>query len=365
MNKYTKYAGYFRIDGLLLFFLAALCCFGLFILYSASGQNMNTIYRQLVFLGIGWFAMLAVTTMDARSIARATLLFYVIGVAMLVAVEFFGITSKGAQRWLDFPGIPKFQPSEFMKWIVPLTVASYLSRQDLPPKLIQVLVVMAILFLPVFLIMQQPDLGTAILLAVAGLAVLFLAGWRWLHISIFSLIVLTLLPLIWRLVLHDYQRSRILVLLFPNADPLGAGWNITQSKAAIGSGGVWGKGWLEGTQSQLQFLPEGDTDFIVAVLAEELGLLGVLSLLTLYLLILWRCVRLSLHAPDNFGRLFSGTLSLIFVLFIFINIGMVSGLLPVVGVPLPLISRGGSSSVAILLAFGLLMSVSSTKGRIQ
>jgi rod shape determining protein RodA len=289
---------------------------------------------------------------------------YLVGIIALVGVEFFGITAKGAQRWINFPGLPQFQPSELMKWIVPLTVASYLSKYNLPPGLGRVLVVMLIVFIPMLLIMSQPDLGTALLLGSSGLAVLFLAGWRWRHMFVFGMMGLATLPVLWKFVLHDYQRRRILTMLFPDNDPFGAGWSISQSKVAIGSGGWFGKGWMNGSQSQLEFLPESDTDFIMAVLAEEGGLIGVLILLLMYMVILMRCALLSLRAPDNFGRLFSSGLVLMFSLFIFVNMAMVSGLLPVVGVPLPLISRGGSALVSSLVAFGLLMSVCSQQGRI-
>lgn len=355
----------YRMDMPLVGMLMFLCLFGLFLLYSASGQNLGVVYRQSVYLLVGCALMVLMCRFDARVISRTTLLMYLLGLLVLLSVEFAGSTAKGAQRWLDLPYLPRFQPSEIMKWIVPLTVASYLSGHNFPPRIFHVLVVLLMLFVPTFLVVLQPDLGTALLLMTTGLATLFLAGWRWKHMFFLSFVALASLPFIWRFVLYDYQRSRIMVLLFPDADPYGAGWSIAQSKAAIGSGGWFGKGWLDGTQSQLEFLPEGDTDFIVAVLAEEGGLLAVLFLLLVYTVILLRCAHLSLHAPDNFGRLFSGTLTLMFAIFIFVNIGMVSGLLPIVGAPLPLISRGGSSLVSSLVAFGLLMSVCSQEGRIS
>lgn len=354
----------YRIDGPLMGMLLLLCLFGLVVLYSASGQSMETVVRQSVFMLVGWTVMMLMCGVDARTISRATLLVYVLGLLVLSGVEVMGTTAKGAQRWLDLPYLPRFQPSEVMKWVVPLTVASYLSKHTLPPKITHVVMVLLILGVPMALIVLQPDLGTALLLAVAGLSVLFLAGWRWKQMISFGAMVVVALPLVWKFGLHDYQRSRVLVMLSPDADPFGAGWNIAQSKAAIGSGGLFGKGWLDGTQSQLQFLPEGDTDFIVAVLAEEGGLLGVLLLLAMYVVILLRCAHLSLNAPDSFGRLFSGALTLMFAIFIFVNVGMVAGLLPAVGVPMPLLSRGGSSLVSSLAAFGLLMSVCSQKGRI-
>ena len=354
----------FRVDLPLVGMLMFLCVFGLLVLYSASGQNMQIVLRQCAFLLVGWTGMFLVCSMDSRSISRLTLLIYMLGLIALVAVEFFGITAKGAQRWLSVPGLFRVQPSELMKWVIPLSVASYLSRCPLPPHLKHVVVVLLIIFLPMSLIMLQPDLGTALLLASSGLAVLFLAGWHWRHMFVFGISVLAILPLAWKFILHDYQRNRVVTMLFSNNDPFGAGWSIGQSKVAIGSGGWTGKGWLNGSQSQLQFLPESDTDFIMAVLAEEGGFIGVLFLLILYTIILTRCAQLSFRAPDNFGRLFSSAVTLVLSLFIFVNIAMVSGLLPVVGVPLPLISRGGSSLVSSLIAFGLLMSVCSQQGRI-
>jgi len=267
-----------------------------------------------------------------------------------------GVQAKGAQRWLGVPGLPRFQPSELMKLAVPLMVASFLADRPLPPTAKTVVSVLALIAAPALLIGLQPDLGTAILVAAAGFAVLLLSGlfWRWALLA--GLLGLAALPGLW-MVMRDYQRQRVLTLLDPESDPLGAGWNIIQSKIAIGSGGLFGKGLFEGTQSHLNFLPESHTDFIIAVLAEELGFLGVLGLLTLYFLLLTRGLYIATQGRDTFARLLAGGLTLTFFTYLFVNVAMVSGLLPVVGVPLPLVSYGGTSALTLLAGFGVLMAV--------
>jgi rod shape determining protein RodA len=283
---------------------------------------------------------------------------YLGGVFLLVGVMFFGVGAKGAQRWLDLGGF-RFQPSEIMKLLVPMTVAWYLADRVLPPRLPYLLACFGLIALPAVLILQQPDLGTALLIAASGLFVVFMAGMGWRYIcGALALAVASAWPM-WTFVLKDYQRQRILTLLNPESDKLGAGWNIIQSKTAIGSGGWAGKGWLEGTQSHLDFLPESHTDFIIAVLAEEFGLRGVVLLLALYLLILLRGFWIGLNAQSTYGRILAGSLTLTFFVYIFVNMGMVSGLLPVVGVPLPLVSAGGTSVVTLLAGFGLLMAIAS------
>ena len=275
---------------------------------------------------------------------------------MLVAVLFFGVTVKGAQRWLEIPGIPRFQPSELMKLAVPLMVAWFLHDRPLPPRALHLMIALALALVPAALIVRQPDLGTGLLIAGAGLAVIVLAGLPWRLVLYAALAFAVAAPGLWYL-LEDYQRGRILTLFDPESDPLGAGWNIIQSKTAIGSGGVFGKGLFQGTQSQLDFLPESQTDFIIAVIGEELGLVGVLLLLLLYLVVIARGLFMSTQAGNTFGMLVAGALTLTFFVYVFVNIAMVCGLLPVVGVPLPLVSYGGTSAITLMAGFGIVMSV--------
>jgi rod shape determining protein RodA len=282
---------------------------------------------------------------------------------LLVLVLFCGVGAKGAQRWLSLGGF-RFQPSEMMKLAMPIAIAAYLSNKSLPPRFKHVAWSLLFVAIPTVLIVRQPDLGTSILVAASGIIVLFYAGLPWRYIAAaFALLVASIWPM-WHYVLHDYQRSRVLTLFNPEADKLGAGWNIIQSKTAIGSGGFDGKGWLNGTQSHLDFLPESHTDFIIAVLAEEFGFVGVFCLLMLYLLIVFRGLFIALNAQDGFQRLLAGSITLTFFIYVFVNVGMVSGLLPVVGVPLPLVSLGGTSLVTLMLGFGLLMGISAEPQRI-
>ncbi|KZZ43223.1 rod shape-determining protein RodA, partial [Oleiphilus sp. HI0118] len=288
---------------------------------------------------------------------RWSVVLFVLGVLALLGVMFYGVGAKGAQRWLQLPGLPRFQPSELMKLIVPMMAAWYLSSRYLPPSFKDVLGALFLIFVPVFLIVQQPDLGTSILIASAGLFVILFAGISWKIVTGFAVIVASFAPIMWTFVMRDYQKQRVLTFLDPESDPLGAGWNIIQSKTAIGSGGLTGKGWMEGTQSQLNFLPESHTDFIIAVCAEEFGFLGVLGLLFLYFLIVVRGLYIAVKAQDSYSRLLAGSLILTFFVYVFVNIGMVSGILPVVGVPLPLVSYGGTSVITLMAAFGVIMSI--------
>ena len=289
--------------------------------------------------------------------ARWVALGYLLVVGLLLAVEFVGYTAMGATRWINIPGVIRFQPSEFMKIIMPMTIAWYLSARALPPSLKHTAISLALIVVPFVLILKQPDLGTSLLVLVSGAFVLFIAGlrWRWVLGAIAALVPVAVA--MWYFVLHDYQKQRVHTFLDPESDPLGTGWNIIQSKAAIGSGGVFGKGWLMGTQSHLDFLPESHTDFIIAVLAEEFGLVGVCLLLLIYLLLITRGLMITAQAQTLFGKLLAGALTMTFFVYVFINIGMVSGLLPVVGVPLPFISFGGTSLVTLLSGFGVLMSI--------
>nr|WP_282450641.1 rod shape-determining protein RodA [Marinobacter xestospongiae] len=346
-----------HLDPILLLLLLALVAGGMVVLYSGADRNFAVVEAQAVRMGVALVVMLVFAQLDPSVYRRWAPWLYLVGLGALVAVLAVGVGAKGAQRWLALPGLPRFQPSELMKLVVPMMAAWYLSRHFLPPRLSQVAIALAIVLLPMGLIVQQPDLGTALLVGAAGLFVVFFAGISWKLITAFLGMVSVAAPLMWFFVMRDYQKQRVLTLLDPQSDPLGAGWNIIQSKTAIGSGGWSGKGWLQGTQSHLEFLPESHTDFIVAVLAEEFGFIGMLVLLSVYLLIMLRCLYIAVNAQDSFGRLLAGALTMTFFIYIFVNIGMVSGLLPVVGVPLPLISYGGTSSVTLMAAFGVLMSI--------
>lgn len=352
-----------HVDLPLLVFLLVLTVYGLVVLYSASSENMGLVKRQAVIFMLGYAAMFVVAQVRLQALIRWSAWFWAIGVGLLVLVVFFGVGAKGAQRWLDF-GVLRFQPSELMKIGLPVVVAAYLSQRHLPPGFKHVFWALVFVCVPTALILQQPDLGTSLLIAFSGLAVLFLAGLRWTYIvGAFSLVLASIWP-IWEFGLRDYQRQRILTLLNPDADKLGAGWNIMQSKTAIGSGGVSGKGWMRGTQSHLDFLPESHTDFIIAVLAEEFGLFGVLALMGIYVLIVGRGLTIALSAQDTFGRLLAGSLTLTFFVYVFVNMGMVAGLLPVVGVPLPLVSYGGTAMLTLMIGFGLLMAIGTEQRRL-
>lgn len=349
-----------HIDIPLLLLLMALTVYGLVILYSASGQQFGAVWRQARFFLIAYVMMLMAAQFSLQRYQRWAPMLYLAGIALLLAVLVVGSGAKGAQRWLSLGGF-RFQPSEIMKILLPLTMASFLSARVLPPRFRHILVSLLILALPAALVIRQPDLGTALLIASSGLFVLFMAGISWGFIFGACVAAIASAWPAWVYLLHDYQRQRILTLLNPERDKLGAGWNIIQSKTAIGSGGWSGKGWLNGTQSQLDFLPESHTDFIIAVLAEEFGLRGVLVLLALYTLILMRGLWIGMRAQSSFSRLVAASLTLTFFVYVFVNMGMVSGLLPIVGVPLPLVSAGGTSIVALMAGFGILMAVSTEK----
>ena len=346
-----------HIDFPLFALLLLLVCSGLFVLYSASGQNMHMVSRQLVYFAIGFSIMLFIAQFNPRWFMMAAPWMYGVGIISLILVLLVGVGAKGAQRWLSIFGVFRFQPSEIMKLAVPMMLAWFMASKLLPPNFKTISQALGLIFIPTLLVMKQPDLGTSLLIAASGLLVLLFAGlsWRWIALAIMS--VLAGAPAMWFGVMHAYQKQRVLTFLNPESDPLGSGWNIIQSKTAIGSGGIEGKGWQLGTQSQLEFLPERHTDFIIAVFAEEQGLIGVLMLLVLYLLIVMRGIYMASRARDTFSRLLGGSLIVTFFIYVFVNIGMVSGILPVVGVPLPLISYGGTSIVTLMAAFGVIMSV--------
>ncbi len=344
-----------HIDPPLLLGLLLLSGISLFVLYSASGQNTDLVWRQVVRLGVGFTVMFAIAQLNPAPLKRWAPWIFAIGLGLLVAVLAAGEIGKGAQRWLDL-GVFRFQPSEIMKLAMPIMIAWYLSDHPLPPAAKRLAIAALIILVPTLLIAKQPDLGTALLVASAGIFVLLFAGIPWRLVAGFTALGAALAPVLWYF-MHDYQRQRVLTFLNPEQDPLGAGYHIIQSKIAIGSGGLYGKGWLNGTQSQLNFLPERSTDFIFAAYAEEFGLFGILVLLAIYLFIIMRGLLIAVQAQDTFTRLLAGSLVMTFFIYIFVNIGMVTGLLPVVGLPLPLVSYGGTSMVTLMAAFGILMSI--------
>jgi len=346
----------FNIDGPLLGGLILICALGLVVLYSAIGEDMRLWLNQVVRLSIALVAMFIVAQMPPNFLRRWTPWGYFAGLVLLVLVLTMGEVGQGARRWLDL-GI-RFQPSEFMKLAVPMMAAWYLHDRQIPPRIGQLLLLALMIVVPTVLIARQPDLGTSLLIAASGLIVIVLAG-----LPIRLMIALAVLSVPGALVLwnfmQDYQKQRIVTLLNPDSDPLGAGYNIIQSKIAIGSGGLFGKGWTNGSQAQLEFLPERDTDFIFAVIGEELGMLGVISLICLYVFVIGRGLYIAIQAPDTYSRLLAGTISLTFFVYVFVNTAMVTGIVPVVGIPLPLVSFGGTSMVTLMVGFGILMSIHS------
>src|SRR5450755_3018753 len=344
-----------NLDGPLLVGLGLLAIYGLAILYSASGQSVYTIVRTVIRLALGTAAMLALTHASPNLLRRLAPWLYLFGVVLLVVVELTGVIGKGAQRWLNL-GLFRFQPSEIMKLAVPMLAAWYLHDRPLPPDWRSLAVLAVIIFLPAGLVAVQPDLGTAALIAASGALLVLMAGLSLRIVLVLLVGMIGSAVLGWNF-LHDYQRARVLTFLNPQTDPLGAGYHIIQSQIALGSGGVFGKGWMHGSQAQLQFLPERSTDFIFAVIGEEFGLLGLALLLLLYAFVVARALYLAMQTQDTFARLLASSLALTFFVYVFINAGMVSGLLPVVGVPLPLVSYGGSSMVTLLAGFGILMAL--------
>lgn len=358
-SRFAKVLQIIHIDPVLLLALLLLMVAGLGVLFSAGDSSIELVQKQGVRLVLSLLVMLFVAQISQHQLYFMTPWLFVIGVILLILVLAAGDVGKGAQRWLDLY-VVRFQPSEMMKLVTPMMLAWYLSGRSLPPDMKSLFISAALVILPVGLIVLQPDLGTAILVAGAGFFVVFLSGIRWRVLVGTLLAGLALVPLLWRF-MHDYQRQRVLTLLNPESDPLGSGYHIIQSKIAIGSGGLYGKGWLNGTQSQLDFLPERQTDFIFAVFAEEFGMMGAVVLLSLYVFIILRGLYISSRAQDAFGRLLAGSISLTFFMYLFVNVGMVSGILPVVGVPLPLVSYGGTSMVTLMAGFGMLMSINSNR----
>lgn len=333
---------------------------GLVVLYSASGQSEPMMTAQIRNLFIAFAVLLTTAQLRLETLKIVSPYVFALGLVLLVGVAFFGVGAKGAQRWLSL-GFIRFQPSEIMKVAMPLAIAWWLSKKALPPTSKSLLIAAMMVAVPSFLILQQPDLGTSLLVASSGLAVIYMAGIQWRYILSLVLVALVSIWPAWVFVLKDYQKQRILTLFNPESDRLGAGWNIIQSKTAIGSGGWEGLGWTQGSQAQLDFLPEGHTDFIIAVLAEEFGFRGVSLLFVFYTAILLRGLIITWRAQSSFARLLAGALITTFFFGLVVNLGMVSGLLPVVGVPLPMVSYGGTAMVSMMVAFGVLMAISTEK----
>ena len=362
-KKIKLFYRFFKIDIPLLVFIVLLSGLGLLILYSSSGGSLDLVYRQLLHLALATSVMLIVAQIPPLFLMRSAPILMLLGIVSLILVLLFGSYGGGAQRWLNL-GFIKFQPSEMMKIIVPIAIASILSEKTLPPRALPVIFSLVGIAIVVLLIAKQPDLGTALLIGASGIYVLFFSGFRirllkntWLNLGLISGILGGLLYGAWNYLLISYQKNRILTLFNPESDPLGSGYHILQSKIAIGSGGLTGKGITHGSQSRLDFVPEQSTDFIFSVLAEEMGFVGFILLLSIYTLIIYRCFNLSLRCEDNFSRLLGASLTFVLFTYIFVNMGMVSGLLPVVGVPLPLISYGGSSLMTLMASFGIIMSI--------
>jgi rod shape determining protein RodA len=344
-----------HIDIPLLFALLLLIMLGLLILYSASGQSLPVIQQQMMRIGFALLVMFTFAQISPRTYQNWAPWLYLIGVILLVAVLVVGRIGNGAQRWLNL-GLVRFQPSELMKLAIPMYLAYHFHKIHLPLRLRSVIFAVLVILIPAVLTAKQPDLGTGILLAAAGGSVLLLAGLSWRLITMIGGLAMLGAPILWY-VMHDYQRQRVLTFLNPERDPLGNGYHIIQSKIAIGSGGFFGKGWLNGTQSHLHFLPEHSTDFIFAVCGEEFGFVGSVILIILFMAIIIRGLYIAIKAQDTFTRLLAGSLTLTFFVSFFINMGMVTGILPVVGLPLPLVSYGGSSMVTLMASFGILMSI--------
>lgn len=358
-SRSARFLRFLHIDTALLVGLLILMAAGLGILYSASDGSIELINRQIVRLAISFVAMFLVAQIPQQQLYLWAPWLFATGIILLILVLVAGDVGKGAQRWLNLYVI-RFQPSEMMKLVTPMMIAWYLCEKPFPPKVTSLLISLALVILPTMLIARQPDLGTALLVAAAGFFVIFFGGIRWRVLFGAILSMLALAPVLWHF-MHDYQKQRVLTLFDPESDPLGSGYHIIQSMIAIGSGGIYGKGWLNGTQSQLDFIPERTTDFIYAVFAEEFGIMGAIVLLSLYAFIIIRGLYIAANANDSFGRLLAGSLSLTFFVYLFVNVGMVSGILPVVGVPLPLVSYGGTSMVTLMAGFGMLMSISTNR----
>ena len=348
-------------DNTLVFAVLVLVIFGLFMLYSASGMAYSMVFRQSVYALLGFIGMLLVARVKAVSYQSFLINSYWLGLILLIYVLIFPDNSHLTRRWIDL-GVFSFQPSEILRLILPLSIAAFLTRREKKPNYPEWLIALLATFLCSFLIYLQPDLGTSLVVFASGFLPIFLTGFPFLPILVSLLILGFSAPFLYE-GLSAYQQQRILTLFNPDSDPLGTGWNIAQSKTAIGSGGFFGKGYLLGTQSQLDFIPESHSDFIFAVIAEELGLVGVLALFLLYAIILYRIFKIAFESETHFGRLAGLSIGFVLLIFILINVSMVVGIIPVVGVPLPLVSQGGTSLAIHLLAFGFVLSVKKKKIR--
>ena len=345
-----------HLDGPLFAGLLAICAVGLGIIYSAAGEDLGMFLRQGGRVALAVTALIVFAQVPPRFLRMIAPWLYGLGLVLLLIVMGVGDIGKGAQRWLDL-GFVRFQPAEIMKIAMPLFCAWYLHERPLPPSFLSIVVLGVAILVPAAIIMEQPDLGTALLVAVSGALVILLAGLQFRYIFGLGALVLGSVPILWNFFMHDYQRQRVLTFLNPQSDPLGSGYHIIQSQIAIGSGGVFGKGYMNGSQAQLEFLPERSTDFIFAVIGEEWGLIGLATLLLMYLFVIARGLYMAATSQDTFARLVAGSLSATFFVYVFVNTGMVTGLLPVVGVPLPLVSYGGTSMVTLMAGFGILMAV--------
>lgn len=346
-----------HLDPWLCLYLLLTALLGLTVLYSASEQDWSLVSKQAISFAIGFFTMLGLAQVPPKVYQSFAPYLYIVALLSLIGVKLFGEVRLGAQRWIDIPGLGSVQPSEFMKIAMPLMIAWFLSRRPLPPKISQIGICLIFIGIPFILIAEQPDLGTSLLVLSSGIFVLFLSGLSWRLIATAIGLAALIIPIAWQFLLHDYQRQRVLTLIHPEADALGTGWNIIQSETAIGSGGVLGKGYLLGTQSHLHFLPEGHTDFIIAAFSEEFGLIGIIILIILYFAIISRTFQIGLNSFHNFGRLVASSFALSFFVYVFVNAGMVSGILPVVGVPLPFMSYGGTAIITLMATFGVVMSI--------
>lgn len=343
------------IDRFLFGITVAIVAVGMVTLFSAADQSVARLSNQLVSLAVALVAMWVVANIPPQTLARTAVPLYVLAVVLLVGVALFGVVVNGSRRWLNL-GITRIQPSELMKIALPLMLAWYFQKFEGRIGWKDFVFASVLIAIPAILVKKQPDLGTALLLIASGFYVLYLAGLSWKIIFGLTGVVGALAPVFWNL-LHDYQRRRILTFIDPTQDPLGAGYHSSQASIAIGSGGVVGKGWLNGTQTHLDFLPERHTDFIFAVYGEEFGLVGNVVLIALYLALIGRGMMIAANASTLFGRLMAGAVTLMFFTYAFVNMGMVSGVLPVVGVPLPFVSYGGTALLSLFIGIGILMSV--------
>lgn len=359
---------FFHLDTVLVFLIFMLTLFSLLVLYSASNHNMAYLMSQALKIAGGFVLMIIIAFIPPERIKQFTPLFYLFSLLLLLAVIFVGVETNGAHRWIDLK-IIRFQPSELAKLAVPMMLAYYLHKTNIPPTFMNVIGSLFIIGIPFLMIFMQPDLGTAIIILFSGVVLLFLGGIQWRYIISAIIIVAVAIPSMWFFGMKEYQKDRVITFLNPELDPLGKGYQIIQSKIAIGSGGIYGKGWQNSTQVSLKFLPEATTDFIYAIIGEEFGLIGTSLLIICYLLIIWRGLYIAINARDSYFQLVGGAICLVFFFYVFVNTGMVSGILPVVGVPLPFVSYGGTAIVTLFISFGILMNIyshpASIKKRIQ